>query len=83
MRLTKKLERAILWYYFNRNRQGTVKWNKDADFQAIADAADASGYSTASVAGTFFFTKWAKNKRYTYITSEETFPNFRKEVKTF
>lgn len=76
MKLQKRLLNAIQTYYFNRGRAGSVKWNKEADLDAIAELARKYNYGFEAISGSFWFTykTRADISRVIQIT-EKTFPN--------
>lgn len=76
MRITKATKQAIQNYYYNRSRAAMVKWDKQADLEAIDDTC--INYSFQASTGTFWFINVSKTRRIVMRTSEEIFPNFAK-----
>lgn len=76
MRITKATKQAIQTYYFNRSRAATIKWDKQADLEAIDDTC--INYSFQASCGSFWFSHRSKTRRIVMRTNETMFPNFAK-----
>jgi len=78
MKIPKALIAAIQTYYYNRSRQYNIKWDKQADLNAISKIVLRHGLAFEASAGTFWIKYRTRSRNWrTLYVNEDMFPNFQ------